>query len=70
MQAIQLDLFVEAESSQIEKDIHYVKEIAVLTKNSSDKVRKSLFARHNELAKMYVDLHNRLDIIERNICGR
>jgi hypothetical protein len=35
---------------------------------SSNKVRKALFARHGELAKMYMDLHNRLEIIEANIC--
>jgi hypothetical protein len=35
---------------------------------SSDKVRKSLFARHAELAKKYIELHIRMEIIERNIC--
>ncbi len=68
MQAIQLDLFRELESTPMEKEINYIKEIAMLTKGSADKVRKSLFARHNELAKMYIELHLRLDVIERNIC--
>lgn len=35
---------------------------------SCNKVRKALFARHNELAKMYLELHQRLEIIESNIC--
>lgn len=70
MQAIQLDLFVESESTPIEKELNYIKEIALLTKGSADKVRKGLYARHNELAKMYLELHQRLDVIERNICAR
>lgn len=37
-------------------------------RETSEKVRKSLYARHNELAKMYLELNQRLDIIERNIC--
>jgi hypothetical protein len=39
-------------------------------KESSDKVRKSLFARHGELARKYIELHERMQIIERNICTR
>jgi len=35
---------------------------------SQDKLRKALFARHGELAKKYVEMHNRLEILERNIC--
>ncbi len=37
-------------------------------KESNDRLRKALFARHGQLAKNYLDLHNRLDVIERNIC--
>lgn len=35
---------------------------------SNDKVRKGLFARHNELAKLYIETKTRLDILEMNIC--
>lgn len=35
---------------------------------SSDKVRKSLFARNNELQKRMLELENRMEILERNIC--
>ena len=35
---------------------------------SNDKVRKGLFARHGELAKLYIETKNRLDILEMHIC--
>jgi hypothetical protein len=59
----QLD-FLAPEKSEIEllrDHVHIVKE-------STDKVRKSLFARHGELARKYVELHDRLQILEQNIC--
>lgn len=37
-------------------------------KESNDKVRKSMFARHGELARKYMELHERLQILEKNIC--
>lgn len=37
-------------------------------KDSNDKMRKALFARHGELAKHYIDLLSRLEILEKNIC--
>lgn len=61
--AIQLDFFqIDAE------DVEYLKRKIEETKESSDKVRKGLFARHNELAKMYVELSERVQVMERNIC--
>lgn len=39
-------------------------------KESSDRVRKGIFAKHGELVKKYMDLSDRLEIIERNICRR
>lgn len=36
-------------------------------KETSDKVRKGLFARHNELAKMYIELRNEMDSIKLGI---
>jgi hypothetical protein len=68
MQAIQLDFFKELDATPMEKEINYVKEIALLTKGSADKVRKSLFAKQNELNKKQFELEQRLEIIERNIC--
>lgn len=61
----QLSLFPEEneESFILRKEIE---EIAL----SCDKVRKGLFARHNELAKMYIELHQRLEILEKNICQK
>lgn len=37
-------------------------------RESNEKMRKALFARHGELAKNYMDLSDRMEIIERNIC--
>lgn len=67
---IQLDFFQveEKNNHEILCELAYVKELAKSTHESSNKVRKSLFARHGELAKMYLDLSNRLEIIEHNIC--
>ncbi len=61
---IQFDLFDErpTEVEMLKMELKKVRE-------SSDKVRKGLFARHNELAKLYLELHDRMNIIERNICN-
>ncbi len=59
----QYDLFEDVRS---EKDM--LKEEIQAIKDSSDKVRKGIFAKHGQLAKMYLDINNRLEIIERNIC--
>jgi hypothetical protein len=61
----QLEFFQHEPPSEIDcikNEVKYVKE-------SSDKVRKSMFARHGELARKYLELHERMQIIERNICG-
>ena len=50
------------------RELNEVRQIALDTYRSSDKVRKALFARHGELAKMYLEIHSRLEVIERNIC--
>ncbi len=57
---VQLDFF------QNEEDLLFVEIQKV--KESSDKVRKSIYARHNELERKYNDLLHRLDIFERHIC--
>lgn len=66
---IQLDLFQEEISNtQVLRELNHVKELARTTSESATKVRKGIFARHGELAKMYLDLSSRLEIIERNLC--
>jgi hypothetical protein len=70
---IQLELFqdieIDRDDEKILKELAEVKELAMSTYESSNKVRKALFARHGELAKMYLDLHNRFEVIERNLCN-
>jgi hypothetical protein len=51
-------------------EIQLLKQEIINLKNSNEKVRRALFARHGELAKNYVDLVARLEIIERNICRK
>lgn len=58
---LQLDLFPQDENDIIRLEINKIRE-------SSDKVRRALFARHGELAKLYLDVNDRLSIIERHIC--
>jgi len=64
MICMQLDLFEETSESDCLRE-----EIRVL-RASHEKIRKSLYARHGALAKMYCDLNSRMNILERNICTR
>ena len=66
---IQLDLFLEAETDPLKKKIGYVEMLANETKASTEKIRKSLHAKNNELEKKLRDLMNRFEILERNICN-
>lgn len=50
----QLELFPLNDIERLSVEVKKVKE-------SSDNVRKGLFARHNELAKMYIDLHKKYE---------
>ncbi len=61
--SIQIE-FIPEEKSYVEQ----LKEDICAVKESSDKVRKGIFAKHAELAKKYLDLHERMQVIERNIC--
>ncbi len=61
--SLQLEFLIEEKS-----EIDCLKRDVKVVRESNDKVRKSLFARHAELAKKYIELHERLEIIERNIC--
>ena len=59
---LQLDLFHDmTETEMLEERIR-------LLEASQDKLRKALFARHGELGKRYIELNDRLNIIEMNIC--
>ncbi len=62
MSVVQLDFFEK------KSEIELLEEELRAVKLSNDKVRKAMFARHGELAKMYLDLLGRLEIIEKNIC--
>jgi hypothetical protein len=61
--ALQLEFFAEEKT-----DIDYLREDLYQVRDSNDKVRKSIFARYGELAKKYLELHERMQIIEQNIC--
>lgn len=62
MEAVQLEFFPQDEMSQLRHDMKAIKE-------STDKVRRGMFARHGELSKLVMNLNNRLDILEANICN-
>lgn len=58
---LQLDFFLDADTQAMKDEITKLRE-------SNEKVRKSLFAKHGELAKNYLDLLTRLEILESSIC--
>lgn len=58
---IQTDFFAD-------DDILFMKHEIKKLKESNDRIRKALFAKNGELAKNYLELAERMDIIERNIC--
>ena len=59
---VQLEIFHEM------TEMDMLREEVRLLRASNEKVRKSLYARHGELAKKYMDIHNRLQILEHYIC--
>jgi len=59
---VQLDFFEDKSEIDLLRD--EIKELRL----SNEKVRKSLFAKHGELSKKYIELHNRLQVLENNIC--
>lgn len=61
--SIQLDLFLQEKTV-----VDCIQEDLKTVKTTTDKVRKSMFASHAELKKKYIDLNERMNIIERNIC--
>lgn len=58
---IQLDLFQDIDISSLKEQVKSLKE-------SNEKVRKSLFAKHGELSKNYLLLLSRLENLESRIC--
>ena len=71
MGAIQLDFFLSEEECQMKAMRADIKEIYV----STEKVRKKLFAENTEtkacvqqLIGLFMDISERMEIIERNIC--
>lgn len=61
-----LDFFEEEEEEKSE--IEYILSDFKEVKETCDKVRKSMYAKHGALEKKYMDLQERMQIIERNIC--
>lgn len=59
---IQLDFFTDDEITVLKEEVKRLKE-------SNEKVRKSLFAKHGELAKNHLDLLCRMEILEKYICN-
>ncbi len=59
---VQLDFF--SDMSEIEILREEVRQLRL----SNEKVRKGLYARHGEVAKLYIELNYRLNILEHNIC--
>lgn len=60
---IQLDMFEEYDELQsLRMQLKAIKE-------SNDKVRRGMFVRYNELSRMYMEVVNRLEIIEKGICN-
>ncbi len=59
---IQLDFFADDDISVLKAEVKRLKE-------SNEKVRKSLFAKHSELAKNYLELLCRMEILEKHICN-
>jgi hypothetical protein len=64
MVLVQLNLFEKEETSDVEQ----LRELMDELKLSSDKVRKGVYAKLNELTKECRDLRVRLELLERHIC--
>ncbi len=58
---IQLHFFPEDEVASLRMEV-------LKNKETTDKMRKALFARHGELNKKNMDIEQRLEILERYIC--
>jgi hypothetical protein len=56
----QLDLFEELKFDSLKREMRKVKE-------TSENVRKGIFARHNELAKMFLEQQKEIDYLKQLI---
>ena len=59
---IQLELFEEL--GEMELMGNKIKEI----EEGMHRVRRGIYAKHGELSKCYLDIHQRLEVIEKFIC--
>jgi hypothetical protein len=58
--AIQFDLFEET------SDIDILKQELAEVRSRNENVRKGIFARHNELCKMYISLKEEVESLKKN----
>lgn len=58
---MQLMLYEETELEQLRREVKELRE-------SANKVRRAMFARHSELAKMYIELKMEHEALMRAIC--
>ncbi len=58
----QLEFFREDDIIVLRREIEKLKA-------SNERMRKALFAKHGDLSKNYLDLLERITILERNICN-
>lgn len=66
---IQMELFHPFDEKYLlDKELQDVRNKADKTKESADKVRRGMFARHNVLDKRMNELETRLSILEKNLC--
>ncbi len=66
MAVFQLDFFKTEEQSEMDE----LRKSVESYKLSLDKVRRGTYAKINEVNKECVELKNRLEIIERNLCQK
>jgi hypothetical protein len=59
---MQLDLFIKEESE-------YLKQEFLDLKKQLDNVRKGIFARHTELARLYLEQQKQIDDLRRQLNG-
>ena len=60
----QLDFFKSEEESEIDS----LRDRIDSVKESNDKVRKKLFSENGKLTKRILDLEEKMNIIEKNLC--
>lgn len=58
---MQLEFFPKTHEERIDCEIHEIK-------SQLSSMRKALFARHSELAKMYTEIRHELDTLKHALC--